>query len=162
MKYKYLPLIVACIATCLAACKKGNNTYAIVGKWQETKLRLYALDSTGAFLYDTTYLQPFTSADFIQFNNNRTCVLGSDYYYYPNQQGEQVPPQKIPANTSTMNYIPVGAKFVLTTQSTLVNPGGFDVRDTVTVIDPGTLLLHTILYSHQPGVKAITDAYFTK
>ena len=154
--------MITSLALGLAACKKESNKYPIVGKWQETKLRLYATDSTGAFLYDTAYFQPFTNSDFIRFNNNGKCIIGSDYYYYPNPPGEHVPPQKIPPNTSTMNYTLIGSKFVLSTQSTLVNPGGFDVRDTVSTTDPNTLLLHSVVYSHARGIKNITDAYFTK
>ncbi len=45
------------IAACWIACKKDNkSSVAIIGKWKETKLRIYATDSTGAFLYDTTFL----------------------------------------------------------------------------------------------------------
>ena len=125
MKHKYLPLIITALMFTQVACKKDGNKYPIVGKWQETKLRLYAKDSAGAFLYDTTYFQPFTSADFIQFNNNNTCIIGTDYYYYANPHGQaQFPPQKIPAITSTMNYAEVGFKYVLTStsQSILFNP----------------------------------------
>jgi hypothetical protein len=162
MRHKYLLLIIAGLTFSLVSCKKESNKYPVIGKWQETKLRLYSTDSTGAFLYDTTYLQPFTSADFIQFNNNGTVVIGTDHYYYPNAPGEHVPPQKITPITSAMNYTAVGSKFVLTSQSTLINPGGFDVRDTIYSINPNTLLFHSIIYSHMPGVKFISDAYYTK
>jgi hypothetical protein len=162
MKYTYLLLIIAGLVTGLVACNKGSNKSPVAGKWQETKLRLYATDSTGAFLYDTTYLQPFTGSDYIQFNNNGTCVISNDYYYYPNEAGEHVAPQKISPTSSTMNYTVVGSTYVLSQQSHLVNPGGFDVRDTISVINTNTLFLHSILYSHVPGVKAISDSYYTR
>jgi hypothetical protein len=146
-----------------SACKKDDKSVAVIGKWQETKLRIYATDSTGAFLYDTTFLQPFTSSDYIQLNNNNTCIIGADYYYYPNQpNGQEVPPQKITPVTSVFNYITIGSKFVLTPHSTLVNPGGFDVRDTVSTINSNTLLYHSVGYPHIPGVKNVVDAYYSK
>ena len=129
---------------------------------RETKLRLYGKDATGAFLYDTTFLHPFTSADFIQFNTNNTCVIGSDYYYYPNAPEEHAPPQKIPANTSTLNYTTIGLRFVLTSQSNLINPGGFATGDTVSNVDSHTLLFHSVVDSHAGGVINVSDAYYTK
>jgi hypothetical protein len=162
MKRTYLLLIVAGVVLGMAACKKDNKS-VVIGKWQETKLRIYATDGTGAFLYDTTFLKPFTGSDYIQFNSNNTCIIGTDYYYYPNQpNGQEIPPQKITPVTSVMNYATLGSKFVLTPQSTLVNPGGFDVRDTVSTINSNTLLLHSILYAQVPGIKSIADAYYTK
>ena len=156
--------ILTIVVVGLAACKKDNNSsVVIIGKWQETKLRIYATDSTGTFLYDTTFLQPFTASDFIQFNSNNTCITGTDYYYYPNQpNGQQTPPQKITPTTSVFNYKTLGSKFVLTPQGTLVNPGGFDVRDTVSTINSNTLLYHSVGYSHIPGIKTIADAYYIK
>jgi len=162
MKYKYIVLIITSLIIGLTACKKDSNKNAIVGKWHETKLRMYEQDDSGAFLYDTTFLQPFTSADFIQFNNNNTCIIGNDYYYYADQDGQKIPPQKIPATTSTLNYTTMGAKFVLSSQSNLTNPGGFDVRDTVSTINLNTLLFRSVFYPHQPGLVVITDAYYTR
>ena len=156
-------LIVAGVVLSLAACKKDNKSVTVIGKWQETKLRIYATDSTGAFLYDTTFLQPFTASDFIQLNSNNTCITGTDYYYYPNQpNGQETPPQKITPSTSVFNYTTLGSKFVLTPQGTLINPGGFDVRDTVSTINSNTLLYHSVGYSHVPGIKTIADAYYNK
>jgi hypothetical protein len=164
MRYRYLLLTIVIVVLGLAACKKDNkSSVAIIGKWQETKLRIYATDSTGAFLYDTTFLSPFTGSDYLQFNSNNTCIIGTDYYYYPNQtNGQQIPPQKITPVTSAMKYTALGSKFVLTQQSTLVNPGGFDVRDTVSAISSNTLLYHSVGYSHVPGIKTMADAYYTK
>ena len=161
---KKLTLIITAIFFIITSCKKDNkSSVVVIGKWQETKLRIYATDSTGAFLYDTIFLQPFTASDFIQFNSNNTCITGTDYYYYPNQpNGQEIPPQKITPVTSVMNYTAVGSKFVLTPQSTLTNPGGFDVRDTISTINSNTLLYHSVAYSHVPGIKTMADAYYTK
>ena len=123
---------------------------------------MYETDSTGVFLYDTTFLQPFTSSDYLQFNNDGTCVISNDYYYYANQDGKQIPPQKIPATSALMNYTVIGSKFVLTPHTRVFNPGGFDVRDTVSNSNSNVLLLHSILYSHAPGYRVVSDAYYTK
>ncbi|MDB5134837.1 MAG: hypothetical protein JWP37_1440 [Mucilaginibacter sp.] len=167
MKHKYLILILAALATCFAGCKKSSGSEnvglpLIKGKWQETKLRLYTQDSTSTILYDTTYLQPFTNLDYAQFNNNGTCVIGTDHYYYPNQPGEPKNPQKINAITANWNYTAVGAKFVLSAQNNLVNPGGFDIRDTVSAPNPNTLLIRSVFYSRVGNFKSISDSYYTR
>ena len=162
MRYKYLLLIIIALATGLTACKKESNKYPIVGKWQQTKLRLYQLNSTGTILYDTTYLRPFTSLDFVQFNNNNTGTESTDHYYYPNQPGQPKTPQLIPATVAKWNFTVVGSQYVLSAPGNLINPGGFDVRDTVYLPDPNTLLIHQVFYSRTGVFKSISDAYYTK
>ena len=161
MKNNYLILLLI-ISAGLFSCKKEGTKTAVSGKWFENKLRIYATDSTGKFLYDTTFLQPFTASDYLQFNNNGTCVISTDYYYYPNQNGQQIPPQKITPAASLMNFTAVGTKFVLTSQSTLTNPGGFDIRDTVSTINAQTLVRHTVVNTHVPGYTSYSDAYYTR
>jgi hypothetical protein len=162
MKHKYLLLIITGLTLGFVACKKENDKYPIVGKWQQIKLRLYMLDSNNTILYDTTYLQPFTSLDYAQFNNNGTAVIGTDHYYYPNDPGEPKTPELIPAIRANWDYTQLVSKYLLTPPPAPPNPGGFDVRDTVSIINTNTLMLHSILYSHIPGIKSITDSYYTK
>ena len=163
MKRTHLLLTIAALTIGLTACKKSGNNYPVVGKWQETKLRMYETDDFGALVYDTTFFHPFTSSDYISFINNGKCTISSDYYYYPTEDGHQIPPQKIPAQLSAFNYIAVGSKYVLTTQSNLINPGGFIIRDTVITLDAHTLLLHSISYGHSISAAAIVyDSYYSK
>jgi len=154
-----LPLLVLMLAC--ASCNKGGAGPAVVGRWTQFKLHLYQLDSNKT-VYDTTYLAPFTKADFIQFYSNNTCTIGSDHYYYPNAYGYPTTPQAIPPITSNMNVATSGANYVLTTQSTLTNPGGFLVTDTVSISNTNILLLHSVFYSHVPGYISVTDAYYQK
>ncbi len=103
MIIKYLPIAIVVSALALFSCTKDSqetpaktphataNALPITGKWQQTKLVTYLLDTNGARLYDTTYLQPFTNADYVQFNNNGTCVLSVDHYYYLNEPGMSIP-----------------------------------------------------------------------
>ena len=160
MKIKYLTFLII-ISGGLFACKKESNKPGVIGKWQETKLRLYGTDSTGAFLYDTTYLAPFSASDYLQFNNNGTCTISEGHYYYPNELTYPRQPQTVIPITSIMNYTDVGQKFVLIPQRVLLTPGGFDVRDTVLKIDANTLLFHTVAYSFKPGYKTYADAWYT-
>ena len=161
MKTKYLPLLFIILISALTSCKKEQSS-PVSGKWQETKLRIYEVDDTNAILFDTTYLRPFTSFDYLQFNNNNTVAIGTDHYYYLNSPGSPKAPQAITPVSSEMNYTAAGSGYVLTTQSMLVNPGGFDVRDTVTLQSANALLLRSVFYSHLPGIKTITDSYYTK
>jgi hypothetical protein len=162
MKTKYLPLLfIGLMIAGLVSCKKGAQT-PVVGKWTETKLRLYE-DNGNAVIYDTTYLQPFTNFDYIQFNNNNTCVTSTDHYYYPNTDGYPKNPQQIAPQSFSFNYTAVGSKYVLTPQTTLVNPGGFITADTVIVTGENTLMLRSVSYGHIVGpVKTVADSYYTK
>lgn len=160
MKYKYL--IIAVIVISFAACKKNTgNNYPIAGKWQQTKLRILIQSSTGETMADTTYLQPFTHFDYAEFKNDGTCVIGTDHYYYPNNEGYPATPQAIPPNKAIWNYKADGLNYVLSPQNNLVNPGGFTSADTVSAINAHTLLLHAVFYSHS-GSVTITDAYYTR
>jgi hypothetical protein len=161
MKTKHLLLLCIVLIAGFTSCKKSTQT-PVLGKWNQTKLRLYELNGN-VTVYDTTYLQPFTSFDYLQFNDNSTVVTSTDHYYYPNTDGYPKDPQQIPQQTSTLDYTKVGAKYVLTPQTTLINPGGFITADTVIVTGSNTLMLRSVSYGHFVGpVKTIADSYYTK
>jgi len=161
MNMKHLPLLLVVLITGLASCKKGAQA-PVLGKWNQTKLRLYELNGNVA-LYDTTYLQPFTSLDYIQFNDNSTVVTSTDHYYYPNTLGYPKDPQQIPAQSSIFDYTEVGAKYVLTPQTTVITPGGFITADTIIVTGANTLMLRSVSYGHSIGpIKSVADSYYTK
>lgn len=157
--YAMLPLLVSLLIW--ASCKSDGVGPAVVGRWQQVKLHIYQVDN-GSIAYDTTYLHPFTNADFIQFFGNGTCTIGNDHYYYPNILNYPKTPQLIPAITSTMNYSASGIFYLLTPQSTITNPGGFVSTDTVSVSNTGILLLHSVFYTHVPGIISVSDSYYQK
>jgi len=165
MKLKYTLLLIAAVVTGLLSCKKGNNSGPIVGKWQETKLRLYDLDSSNRILMDTTYLAPFTDLDYVQFNNGGTCITSADHYYYLTQPGyPATPPQAIPQSIGSLGYTYIGGnKYVLNNTSQLANPGGFNVADSA-FVSGNTLMIHVINYGHggENGYKNVTDSYYTR
>ena len=164
MKHKILLLITSGVLLCMIYCRKSNtnNSDALIGKWQEVKLRTYILDS-GKITYDTTYVRPFTSLDYAQFNIRGTCELSTDHYYYVNAPGDPKNPQSIPQSIDTTNYNAIGnGKFTLNTQSTLTTPGGFITADTVSWINGNSILIHNVFYSHIPDYESITDAYYQK
>lgn len=163
MKLPYTLFIIPIFIIGLLSCKKGNNVSSdITGKWQQTRLRLYEFDDKNVISYDTTYLSPFTNLDYVQFNVNGTCNLSSDHYYYPNdKEGYPTTPQAIPQSIGTLKYTRAGSKYVLSSTSNLTNPGGFDVRDTVSV-SGNTLLLRSTNYGHGGDrVYSISDSYYT-
>ncbi|MBS1520964.1 MAG: hypothetical protein JST50_08215 [Bacteroidetes bacterium] len=161
MKIKHFAFLIA-ISAVLFACKKDSNKPNIIGKWQETKLRLYGTDSTGALLYDTTYLAPFTALDYIQFNKNDTCLVGSDHYFYPNKPGNTNQPQPLQAGIAVFTYTPVGSKFVLLPQNLPNINSWYNVGDTVSNISANTLLFRSVIRSIAPGYKIYQDAYYTR
>jgi len=158
MKHKVLLLTTIGISMCMICCKKenpGNNTLS--GKWQETKLRTYILDS-GKIVDDTTYVNVFTKLDYIQFNIGGICEISTFAYYYT-PQGVYVNPQSI----DTTQYTAIGnGKFTLNTQPKLPNPAGFVVNDTISTVNSNNILLHSVFYNHVPGHLAITDSYYQK
>lgn len=163
MKQKLLLFILPALMLGIFSCKKGNmnNTASLTGKWQEIKLRIYIVDS-GKITYDTTYLQPFTQLDYLQFKDEDSCVWSSDHYYYDNAPGEPKTPQLIAQSIINYRYTTIGGgKFVLNTP-TLLNPGGFVTTDTLLEVNSNNILVHNVFYSHAPGYELITDSYFQK
>jgi len=156
---KHLPILLIILTATLASCKKEPQG-ALSGKWQETKLVLYQ-DSANVVLYDTTYLQPFTNYDYIQFNSNSTCTIGNDHYYYVNSPGSPKVPQAFTPVSSTSNYSAYGTVYIVNTTGGIANPGGFVSADTLSV-SGNTILLHSVFYAHVPGFVSITDSYYTR
>jgi hypothetical protein len=164
MKFKSLSLLISGIVLSFTACQKDNvpGSASVDGKWQETKLRIYG-DSAGILKYDTTYTKPFTAADYIRFNSNGTCAIASDHYYYPNTDNYPKTPPLIPISVGTWKYSFIGnATYVLNQQSEYLNPGGFNINDTVRVLSAHSLWLHVVFYSHMPGYFQVTDSYYQK
>jgi hypothetical protein len=190
MKHRYLLLIISILAIGVVACKKdiskyptvvkeqqtetaigvvagkkdsSSSKYPMFGKWQQTKLRLYGFDPSGALLYDTTYLHPFTNSDYLQFNNNDTVMIGTDHYYYPNQAGQPKVPQLIPATAPGLRYTTVDGKlFILNTEFTHLNPGGTSIADTIFTLNSNTLVFRSVACPPTGEFKLIQDAYYSK
>jgi hypothetical protein len=178
MKMKYLPMLLI-ITACFVSCKKESKTAnggksslsgqtsilgttpVAAGKWQETKLRMYELDSMNTILYDTIYVHPFTSSDYLVFNADGTCVIGTDHYYYLNSPGSPKVPQQISPVATNYSYAAIASYYVLNAQISLENPGGFVTADTLSA-NSTTVLLHSVFYSHEPGLRLISDSYYTK
>lgn len=164
MKPKNTPLLIlTCLTLFSFACKKDNsaNTNAITGKWQQIKLRTYQLGSMGVVIYDTTYTVPFTASDYIQFNEDRTCNLSVDHYYYMNAPGYPKTPQKIDPIVSTLKYESVGSKYIIK-QINQVIPAGFDVRHTASIAAPKILINRSVFHGTFGAVNLIVDSYYTK
>lgn len=165
MKLPYTLFIIVILIIGLASCKKGNDASAIIGKWQQTKLRLYEFDDNNVITHDTIYLAPFTKLDYVIFNSNGTCQLSSDHYYYPNNDtGYPTTPQAIPQSVGTLDYTHLGNnKYVLNSPPAPPNPGGFDIRDTASLISADTLLIRVSDYGHGGGhIYSISDSYYTR
>jgi len=174
MIIKYLPIAIITSALAFVSCSKeaqqaGINApstamhsgpvASIAGKWQETKVVTYVEDPAGNKLTDTTYLSPFTSADYALFNNDGTCAVSIDHYYFPNGPGTSVP-QAIPQLVSNYVYAASGSNFAMRPQINVQGPGGGSVTNTVSMPDGNTLLIHSVAYGQGPNAL-ITDSYYT-
>jgi hypothetical protein len=161
MKMKYLPILFIVLATAFVSCKKVQEA-PLPGKWQQTKL-VIRLNNANVVLWDTTYLTPFTSFDYMQFNANGTCVSGSDFYLIdaPGGVGYSKTVQEITQSTYNFNYAIEGSVYVLTPNPNPVNFAGITVADTVSIKD-NTLLLHAVDYGPDHAVNSVFDSYYTK
>jgi len=165
MKTKYLPLLLILFFSAFTSCKKVQQA-PIAGTWLETRLETYE-DSANVKLYDTTYLRPFTSFDFVRFNGDGTFDSGQDHYYYLNMPHQNDAVQQITPTVGTWDYTAIstsaGTKYVLSLPPGPPNPGGFVFADTVTLVNANTLWLHAVSYGHSIGtIFVVSDSYYTK
>ncbi len=160
---KYLPILFIALATAFVSCQKVQQApAALSGKWLETKLAVYERNGN-VVLWDTTYLTPFTSFDYIQFNDNGTSVSGSDFYLIdaPNGLGYSKTTQTITPSTFNYDYSAYRSVYVLTPTANPINFAGITTADTVS-IHGNTLLLHAVDYGPDHVVNSVFDSYYTK
>src|SRR6185312_9612459 len=163
MKNIYAILLLTCLIFTLNACKKDSGS-PILGKWQETKIRIYTKDASGVILNDTTYSgATFTSLDYVQFLSNVTCINSSDYEYYPSGEGFPKTPEHY-VSGGTLNYSLIEPRqYLLSAEGNLINPGGFVTTDTARLIDAHNLTIHFTNYGHSTtGQSVIYDSYYTR
>ncbi|MFI5136210.1 MAG: hypothetical protein ACHQIM_00195 [Sphingobacteriales bacterium] len=158
---KYLPIVFLVMATAFVSCKKEPQG-AVSGRWQETKL-VIKVYSANVVAWDTTYLSPFTRFDYIQFNNNGTCAMVSDFYLIdaPGGLGYSKTTQTITPSTYNFDYSAYGSVYILTSPSNGVNFAGITTGDTVS-IHGNTLLLHVVDLGPDHLSKSVFDSYFTR
>jgi len=173
MSIKYLSLVCIAATFAISACtkeaqqpvpsKSGQSasavSYPIVGRWQETKVVTYLQDPSGNKLNDTTYLQPFTAADYALFNNDGSCSVSIDHYYFQTIPGNQ-PPQAIPQLVSSYVYKAVGSTYSMESKFIAQGPGGGSSTNTISMPDSHTLLIHSVAFGIGPNAL-ITDSYYT-
>ncbi len=127
------------------------------GKWQEIKARAYSQDQTGTITNDTTFsAAAFTNLDYVQFFDNDTCVIATDYYYLPAAQ------QSVFAGQVTivkLKYAAAGNVFPI--EQIFVNYAGFTTTDTATVSDQHNLFIHAVTLPPIGTHKIIADAWYT-
>jgi hypothetical protein len=165
MKTKILLSLLAGLLVMQTSCKKNDKTLPtpVQGKWYQVKLDIYEPNGTGGRLYNTVYLQPFTTLDYVQINDNGTVNSSVDHYYYINKPGQMAAPQAIPAETATWNYTAAGTKFVLSQPNALMNYAGFSSRDTLSIVHNDTLLWRSVSYGPTSNVpNIIYDSYYVK
>jgi len=156
--YTIIFLMVDLILT-IVACKK-EQTLSIIGKWQQTKVRVYQVDYKGLILDDTTYSgQTFTNQDFVQFNSDGTCLIATSHYYYPAGQGFPKTPD-VYQDTIKWNFTGTWPKYGI---EDTIDLGGPSPTDTATASSPNNLVLHNVYPMYRfAGPKTIFDAYYTR
>lgn len=165
MEKKFLYPAAILLIMAVISCRKNEGTINPGnGKWQETKLTMFQINGSGSKQFETIFTQPFTSADFAEFSDSSTFNLGEDHYYYMNTTGQQPNlTQEIAPVVGIWHYTALGNnKYVLNTDSYNLNPGGFEIADTVTIINSHTLWLHVVGYSSTSANKNISDSYYSR
>lgn len=166
MKCKFTILVV-CLAAFFTACKKENNS-AIVGKWQETKVRIYTMNFSGTMVDDTTYTgATFTNLDFINFESNGTCTESSDHIYFAAEAGlSKVPYYNL--STETLSYKSSGDNYTLIPPKVVVPPGVIGDQSTgqtitITLSGSNSMLIHTVGTFLNPSTATqVYDAYYVR
>ncbi|HEY8784321.1 MAG TPA: hypothetical protein VIM16_22020 [Mucilaginibacter sp.] len=166
MKNKYILLVIASLIFASIACKKENNS-TIIGKWQEVKIRIYTTAPDGVIVNDTIYsARTLTDLNYVQFNTNSTCVIATDYIYYPAYVGT-VKISAITPTISTYSYRIIKYKSVLIAYSLF--PGSNYTTDTAVFMNAKTLLIHSVYYPYNPfsaiaslPQKTISDSYYSR
>lgn len=154
MKVKHLTSSLILLLFCLASCKKENQ-YSIIGKWQQIKLRAYMQSHSGVVSNDSTYLRSsFNGDNYVQFNNDGTCIIG--LYYPPNIYD----PRDAVVRVSTLqyNYVPAGTKYVLTIPSA-DNKSGIGSGDTAS-INSNIVVIHSVFETNNNYI--ISDSYYSR
>ncbi|MGZ3777265.1 MAG: hypothetical protein ACXVI9_06640, partial [Mucilaginibacter sp.] len=100
-----------------------------------------------------------TAADYAMFNNDGSCAVSLDHYYFPNGPGISVP-QAIPQLVSNYVYAAAGSNFAMRPQVNAEGPGGGSLTNTVSMPDDNTLLIHTVAYGIGPNAM-VSDSYYT-
>ncbi|HWD88097.1 MAG TPA: hypothetical protein VG367_08225 [Mucilaginibacter sp.] len=165
MSGRVLYPVVIVLLLVAASCHK---TQGIIipgsGKWLETKVTLYQTNGTGAKQYETTFTQPFSASDYTEFSDSSTFNIGVGHYYYMNTPGSPVnSTQQITPVVGVWKYNSLGNnKYVLNNTSFNLNPGGFEVADTVTIMNEHVLWLHVIGYNFEGPNRNVTDAYYSR
>ncbi len=150
-----------------SACKKESNS-VIVGKWQETRLRIYTMNASGTIVDDTTYTgATFTNLDYINFESNGTCTESQDHEYFPAEPYYlKVPPYYL--STETLFYKASGGVYSLTAPVTKVSSnviGNQSTGQTITATLSGSnnLLIHNVGTFLNPSASTMVyDAYYTR
>ena len=163
MKTKYLSTLFIVLATGVVSCKKEQNS--VTGRWLETKLILHQ-DSANVVLWDTTYLSPFTRADYIQFNGNGTCVAGGDFSLSGVEDPWGFPKsvEKITPGTYNFSYSASGAGYIIVPNPLPpVNFSGEVTTDSA-YVNGNTLLQRVVNYGFGPGtmLKAVYESYYIR
>ncbi len=157
MQMKIRIVIIIGLAFCFASCIKANK-YPIVGTWGELKLRTYVQSYNGVITGDTSYVGPaFSHDDYAQFDNDGTGTIQLYHHYYPSTLEYLATAGNTATTNIKYNFSQVGSKYVLS--QTPVNYGGFKT-DTVSLINGGGMLIHSISDNHQFYI--ISDAYYAK
>src|ERR1700678_3573126 len=95
-------ILIFSLVVLLSCTKQYQPPITVISKWREVKLRLYEVEN-GKTVYDTTYINPFTGLDYMQFNSDGTCYIGQDYNYFPNLPVYPKKPEPITPNVSGMD-----------------------------------------------------------
>lgn len=169
MKKHYLHIALGLLMA-FTACKKdigSVNSGSLVGKWQQTKLNLHETIGS-AFVHDTTFMgNSFTSADFYQFNSDKTATISKSGNFYFGGKIIVLNADvlfdwvthytySVADSTLTLKVTDIPAQFTINS-----NGEPYNESQDIVQLDANNLVLRYTYTNMAPGANAVTPTLVT-
>jgi len=165
---KTLSVSLLLFAAALTACKKQyQQPKLVISTWQQVSQRMYEVYPPNPQLsYDTTFHPAFTSGDNIKIFDDGTCVISTDYQFFPPSPYYPENPKYTPGGTDEMNWTNLGNAYVFTA---LPITGGAESpgflppwHDTAYIVHGDTLRYVSISPISSGAIKLGTEGVYVK
>jgi hypothetical protein len=116
MKNKTLPIALLLIVVTVTSCKKQNQQpKLVISTWQQVSQRLYMVYPINPQLnYDTTFRPNFTSGDNIKIYDDGTCIISSNFQFFPPSPYYPQNPKYTPGGQDEMDWTGLDNAYVFT------------------------------------------------
>jgi len=165
-KSKTLSVSLLLFVAALTACKKQyQQPKVVISTWQQVSQRLYQTDTNALLRYDTIFHVSFSSNNYIQLYDDGTCLVSSDYQFFPPSPYYPVNPEKVQAGGQTLNWTSLGSAYVFTQlpYTGLPSPTWLPPSlDTAFIVHGDTLRYQSVSPFRSPIMETVSVGYYVK